>query len=420
MAAARSRFARNVWQLAGANALAQALPLVVAPLLTRLYTPADFAWLAVFTSATSLALAVGTGRFEWSVPSARSAGGAAALLVIGALALGGLVVVLLAAGPWLHAALPVRWQLPAAAAALLPLAVAGGGLQQLLQSWHVRGGELSTAARAKVWQGVATAGVPLAAAPLAPSPWSHLGLIAGAVAGSWAGVASLWRRAAGLAAAIRRTTGTRLRATWRRHRAEAAWSTLVSVLNTASFAVVPLLLLRHHGAVEVGFYALMQRVALAPIGLVTGAVSQSFWAEAARLVRTDPAALRRLYLHNTARLAGLGAGVAAVALAAPWYVGPLFGAGQWQGAGAVLAASAPMLAGVVIASPLSHLVVHGRQQWQALWDLGRLLAIVVTVETAAVAGLGMAATVLAISTMLAVMYALLIVLNLQALRRTPT
>jgi hypothetical protein len=42
------------------------------------------------------------------------------------------------------------------------------------------------------------------------------------------------------------------------------------------------------------------------------------------------------------------------------------------------------------------------------------------VETAAVAGLGMAATVLAISTMLAVMYALLIVLNLQALRRAPT
>ena len=208
----------------------------------------------------------------------------------------------------------------------------------------------------------------------------------------------------------------RLAAAWRRFAGEAAWSTLASAANTASFAIVPLLLARHYSAAEVGWYALMQRVALGPVGVVGSAVSQSFWAEAATLVRQDVPALRQLYLRSLVRLGAVALPLALLALAGPWYVGPLFGAAQWQGAGLVLAVSAPMLVGAAVASPLSHLVIHRRQHWQALWDAARVLLLALVVEGMGRAGLGLVATLLAVSLVMAAMYAVLVVLNLRALR----
>ena len=81
------RFARNVLRGGSGHVLAQALPLLAAPLLTRLYSPADFGALALFAAGLSMSLALATGRFEWSVPNARSARPAAALIALGALAL---------------------------------------------------------------------------------------------------------------------------------------------------------------------------------------------------------------------------------------------------------------------------------------------------------------------------------------------
>lgn len=403
-----SRFARNVWLVARANLLAQALPVLAAPLLTRLYGPAAFGELALFAAALSLALAVATARLDWSLPNARSRPMAAALLALGAAALG-LCCLLLALGLWWW---PVAGLSKAAAWLLVP-ALAGAGLQQLVSAWHVRGAELAGVGRAKVMQSVANVGVSLAAAPLLPAgPW---GLLLGVLAGAWAGLGTLWRTAQGLRAALRSLTPRRLAVAWHRFRAEAGWSTLVSACNAASFAAVPLLLARHYDAAEVGFYALMQRVALGPVGLVGQAVSQSFWSESARLVREDPPALARLYAGTTRRLLWLSLPLALLALAGPWYVGPIFGAAQWSGAGIVLAACVPMLVGQVAISPLSHLVIHRRQHWQAAWDVARLAALALAIETAGRSGAPLAGAVLALSCVMGAMYAVLWALNRHAL-----
>ncbi len=412
-----SRFGRNVFQVARANVLAQALPLIAAPLLSRLYTPADFGALALFGSVLSLALAVATGRFDWSVPNARSPRQAAALLMLGTLVLASTLalaaLLLAAAWWWLPRPVPDAWRGLGLAALLLPLALLGAGAQQLLQAWHVMGAELSALGRSKVAQSAANVALALVAAPFGAGPW---GLCGGVLAGAWIGLRTLSGSAVGLRAALERVRWRTIVVAWRRFRGEAAWSTLVSAVNTASFAIVPLLLARHYSVTEVGFYALMQRVALGPVGLIGAAVGQSFWAEAARLVRQDPSALRRLYLRNTRRLAWLALPLALLALAGPLYVGPLFGRTQWADAGWVLAASVPMLVGQLIASPLSHLVIHRRQHWQAAWDALRLLLLVAVIEGCGRAGAALSATALALSLVMALMYALLLMLNLRALR----
>ncbi|MEK8031867.1 oligosaccharide flippase family protein [Ideonella sp. DXS29W] len=407
----QSRFARNVWQVARANVLAQALPVIAAPLLTRLYSPADFGGLALFASVLSVALAVGTVRFEWSVPSARAGTTAAALMVLGSLALCGCSFLLLFAWVAARHRLPSAWSVIDAMGWLVLPALVGGGIQQLLQAWHVRRADLSPMGRAKVMQSAANLLVCLAAAKL-----GLYGLVAGAVAGVWVGLRTLWLHATGLSAAIARLDRRRLAVAWRRFRAEAGWSTLASAVSTASFAIVPFMLARHYSAVEVGYYALMQRVALGPVGLVGAAVSQSFWAEAARLVRADPALLSSLYRRSSWRLVWVALPLALVALAGPLFVGPLFGDVQWAGAGWVLAASVPMLIGQVIVSPLSHLIIHGKQHWQALWDVLRMALLAGSIEGLGRAGVDFPWTVLGLSTVMGAMYGLLMLLNRRALK----
>ena len=402
----RSRFARNVMVVLGANVVAQALPVLAAPLLTRLYTPSDFGAVALFASALSMALAVATARFDWSIPNARSSTTAAALMLLGLFMLA--ICTLLIALVWVWA--PSKWGMLETFGWLLPLTMLGAGAQQLLQAWHVRNATLPSVGRAKVAQSIANVGVSIAAAGA-----GFWGLVAGVFVGAWVGLGPLWKGANGLPAALRRLTVKRITVALHRFRHEAAWSTLASAVNTASFAVVPLMLARHYSIAEVGYYALMQRVALGPISLVGSAVSQSFWAEAARLVRQDPSALEQLYRRNTVRLAWASLPLALVALAAPLYIGPLFGTAQWDGAGWILAASIPMLVGQTAISPLSHLIIHGKQHWQAVWDVTRVLLLLATIEGAATLGATFVTTVLLLSTTMALMYAMLMLMNLRAL-----
>jgi O-antigen/teichoic acid export membrane protein len=363
-------------------------------------------------------MAFATARLEWSLPNPRSPVQAAALLACGAGVLAVVCAAIALAVPWWpRTRLPADWQGMAGALWLLPWVLAGQGLVQLLQAWHVRGADLRPLSRVKLGQSAAQVAVALGAALAMGAAAGAWGLLAGALAGAWVGAIGLAVQASGLRRAGRRLGRRRIAAAWCRYRSQAGWSTLAALLNTLSLTAIPLLLARHYSAAEVGYYALMQRVAFGPIGLVGTAVRQSFWAEAAQQARRDPAALRALFLRSTRRLAVLAIPVAALALAGPWIVGPLFGSAQWQGAGWVLAASVPMLAGQMVVTPLSHLEVHGRQRWQAVWDGARLVLLVAAVEWRGQAGAPLAQAVFWLSAVLGLMYLVLFRMNLRALDR---
>lgn len=411
-----SRFARNVVRLATANVLAQSVLLLSAPLLTRIYTPENFGALGVFMAIASIGLAFGTGRLEWSMPNPRSATQASALLLLGALALGLTSLAVVAGLITAHwARLPTAWGTLGLVWWLLPVVLAGSGLLQLLQAWHVRGAELRSLGAATLLQSCSQV-LTVVAAGLVFGPTAGVwGLLAGVLVGAWTGVASLWRSASGLRASLHLLTRRRLATTWRRYRAQSGWSTLAASLNTLSLAVIPLMLARHYSVAEVGFYALTQRIAFGPIGMITAAVRQSFWAEAALLARSDLPALRVLYLRSMRRLGWVAFLVACAASAGPLYMGPIFGVQQWQESGWVLAASVPMLVGQVVASPLSHLEVHGKQHWQAAWDLLRFVALLASIEWAGRHAIPLAEAVLYLSVIVGLMYVALMQLNLRAL-----
>ena len=124
-------FRATLTLLAG-GALAQLAPLLLGPVLTRLFTPEAFGALTAFTTVSATVAVVACARYEFALPMARQVAEARILLL---LCLRILALVTLASLPvawalahWQHLPLP----------GLLPLAVAAAGLLQLLILWNNR------------------------------------------------------------------------------------------------------------------------------------------------------------------------------------------------------------------------------------------------------------------------------------------
>ena len=60
-------FGRNVLVLVSGTTVAQAIPIAVSPILTRMYSPSDFGVLAIFVAVTTVLGAVATGRYELAI-----------------------------------------------------------------------------------------------------------------------------------------------------------------------------------------------------------------------------------------------------------------------------------------------------------------------------------------------------------------
>lgn len=63
----RTDFNRYILTLIGGTALAQAIPLLFSPLLTRLYLPSDFGVLALYVSLVTIFSSVASGRYEYAI-----------------------------------------------------------------------------------------------------------------------------------------------------------------------------------------------------------------------------------------------------------------------------------------------------------------------------------------------------------------
>jgi len=410
-----SRFRQNFVGIAKASLLAQVLSLIATPFLTRLYSPADYGALTLFSSLSSVLLAFATLRFDWSVPNASSRAQAVALMVIGFIALS-VIGVTASVTLWLFASHLTFWrgfQALSPYLPVLPIALVGSGLQQLMQGWFIREGDLTAVSKSKITQGAVSLGLSIVGGILRTGAW---GLIVSSVVAVWVGIGTLFRHASGFKAVLGRLSRKRIKATYFCYLRESIVSTLVALINTASLTVTPVLLSQFYSAVEVGWYVFVLRFATTPVAMFTTAIGQSFWAEAASLVRTDPVALQRLYLRLSRRLLMLGVPVAIMCLLGPLYISFIFGE-AWTPAGYILAALAPLVLGQIVASPLSHLGVHRKQHWQFFWDVCRLTMLIVAILLSIGAKLPIALTALAISLVSSLMYVFLFRLNLLCIRR---
>lgn len=350
---------RATLTLLAGGALAQALPLLLGPLLTRLYTPDEFGAFHLFAAiATNLAV-VACGRYEFALPLARGDGEALALrrlclrvlgLVAGLASLGGL------GWAWWRG---IGWAL------WLGPAVAVGGALSLATMWATRAERFQALAVARVLQ---YGGAALAQAL---AGWLHggvLGLVIAPIA------------AQTLAALLLHSTAPTphtlapsppLRDIARRYREFPLLNTphafLGALQDTASLALIAATL----GPAAAGFWGLALRYLKAPATLVGGAVSQALYPRLAAAGPGPTRAARAAVRRTVAVLAVAGLALVAVLWGlGPWLFEWLFGP-AWRPAGELSRTLAPYIGAHFIASPLAVVTMAwGAQAWAlrlALW-----------------------------------------------------
>ncbi len=346
--------------LVSGAAFAQALIILILPVLTRLYTPTDFNILAVYMSLMGLVLAVASLRYNIAIPAPEDDRDGASLL-IGALFSNTMVCVALLllmifATDKVVATLkqpgitPYLW--------LIPLGVFAGSAYDVLQYWASRKKRFGLITQTRITRAIGGVGTQLGLGMVSPGPF---GLLAGNVVYSGLGAVgltvTLLRHDR---AAFRGLTGGHIWSVLKRYRRFPYFSVPEALFDIGGIQIPILIIASATIGPEAGYLMLAMQVLGAPVALIGASVAQVYLAEGTQKLREGTlAAFTRktmLILLKTGAPPLLLLGVAS-----PYVFAPVFGE-DWTRAGYIVAWLTPSFILQFVASPVSMILhVTGRQ-----------------------------------------------------------
>lgn len=332
--------------------------MAAAPILTRLYQPADFGAQAVYTAcAAALGVVAGLG-YQQAVPLPEDDADAAHLLLLSFGAGLGVAAVTAAGVAFLAQPVAALAGVPELAAYLwlLPLGVLLTAVCQLAFQAAVRRRAMAGLARFAVIQAAATG-----AAQIGGSPFGALGLIGGRLAGQLVALTFLIRMPARLVraswASIRWSGLVRM---GRRYWRFPAFNGAAAVVTKLTEHLPALLFAALFGPAAAGFYALARRVCLAPLAPLGHSLADVLGAQVGPAHRA--AALGPLVRRGYGLLAAAAAPpLVALAGAGPELFDVVFGA-QWRPAGEFSRWLTPFVLLQVIIGPLHYCFSALRKQ----------------------------------------------------------
>jgi O-antigen/teichoic acid export membrane protein len=325
-------FSRNVAVLFSGTAIGQLITLLFYPVLTRIFLPEAFGILSVYGGVMYLIGTIGALRYELAIPIARSEEEAISLVALCGLSLfgaTGLVTIFALSAPamWMNAlgiGALAEYRL------LIPFGFACIGAYSILLVYASRVGAFSAIARTRLKQGFIA---PLAQIALGFAGAGTPGLIIGFVIGQSSGVVLLGRVLFRQRQEIAGISFRQILAAAGRYRRFPLYSSWSAIIESAgSGGILYMLVSAYYVPVIAGYSFLTGRILGRPLVLVAGSLTQVYTGEAGRLVRTDPARLRRRFLQVSSRQLALAlVAAAAINLTAFWIYPAVFGP-EWAAA----------------------------------------------------------------------------------------
>jgi len=376
----RDDFSKNVLTLMTGSALAQAIPLAVSPVLTRLYTPEDFGVFALFVAVTGIFSAVACGRYEAAVLLPASEEEALHIVALAGLLLTAVTLAVLLAiwlfGDLLAVAVPLGGWLY-----WVPAALFFTGMFNLLSAYGNRHKRYGALAQATVSKAVVLAMVQVGIGLLKSGA---AGLVVGQVAAAAAGNLRLLGPIAAQREGLRRLSFSGMRRVGGLYRDFPKFQVPHAFLNAFSSQLPVYAFGSFFAASVVGLYALGARIVLTPMMIVSGS--------AAKVYNERAASLRQEGGDVHALTIGLLRGMVRKTLApfilfvffAPELFAFVFGA-PWREAGVYTQILSPWLFMVFIVSSVAFVPALYERQRRALG-----IEIVYTLLRLAALGTGIA------------------------------
>lgn len=274
----RSDFTRNFLVLFRGTLIAQLIPVLLTPVLTRLYSPADFGVLELFLSVSLILGVIANGRYELAIVLSDEKKDAWNLMSLGMLISIAFSILLILfvvlfvdqIVGWLNESEIRVWLY------LIPIAVLFQGWYGMLNYYNTREKDFKTIAAASVTRATGRTGLQLLIGILVHSP---AGLIIGQVFGFFSGVFMMMRKIK-LKAFFSEVSWSKMKKQGKRYRRFPIFTLPATLANTAAINLTGILISAMYSITSVGFYALANRILGMPGSLIGKSLANVYHKEA--------------------------------------------------------------------------------------------------------------------------------------------
>ncbi|MHB8132771.1 MAG: lipopolysaccharide biosynthesis protein [Anaerolineaceae bacterium] len=364
-------FFGNVAVLVGGTSIAQAISLLIAPLVTRLYTPVDYGIVAVFTSLLTIIAPISSLRYEQAIllPDDDIEGEgllSLSLMLTSLMAVIIFIITILWGKPIAYILnvqnlLPYFW--------LFPLGLFGSGTYLLFYYWALRKKAFTSITRTKLDQSIYSAIIQISLGYFLQGP---LGLLIAQLVASVAGIFRLKKSAnIKLNNFLIRQRIKLAPFLLKRYRKFALFSTPSAIINNFSIALPPLLFSAFYSSEISGQFALASKMIFLPLSFIGYSIGNVLFSQASQLYRDSPSKVYGLFVSILKKLLFIMIGIFIIGAISP-YIFPIIFGHNWNKAG-TFALSLSLLAGIqIISLPLSCItIISEKLKVQLLFDFIR-------------------------------------------------
>ncbi len=361
----KSEFLKNVATMMTGTAIAQAIPILISPILSRLYTPEHFGVLALFVSISAVISVMVTGRYELAVMLPKEDKDAVAIIALSLLStiiISGISLVILL---FFSDDITVFFDEPAIANWLyfIPLVVLFAGIYQTFNYWSTRKKTFKINALSKISQTSAAGSSNILFGFL---KFGEAGLILGFIFGQIAAALMLAFRAfSTIKQYFGKITFKDLLSNGKTYRNFPLFNMPHALLNTLSSNFPVLLLTRYFAISYIGSYNFSIYVILTPLTLISYTTAQVLYQKISSLSNAgDPVtpAIRKVVIQ----LVKIGLVPFLIVFAfTPWIFEIVFGS-EWLDAGRYAQVLLPSFFMVFIVSTISFVPAALGHQRKAL------------------------------------------------------
>ena len=357
-------YLRQVGTLASGASVAQILPVIISPALTRIYTPEQFGLFGIIAAFSMVLSVVACGRYEFAILLPKKDQDAEVLLYLSqkiALGVSVLILVFMAifndniAGWVQHGEIAV-WLFA------VPVSVGLTGYINSFNYINNRRSRFDVTARSRIFQAVLTASLSLI---LGIIGFGFAGLVIAFLAGQVGALCYIRTHTD----SVKKASEIELVHLAKRYSGFILYSSPAALLNSGSSHLPTVLLGSLFSPAVAGFYSLTMRILSAPMGIVAASVGQVYFGKASRIA-DEPGLLSELTYKTYLVL--MLVGCLPIAILSQWGVEIfvlIFGR-EWGNAGQYAAYFSVWMLLVFTTSPISHIYsVRERQKQSLLFNL---------------------------------------------------
>ncbi|MGE4511693.1 MAG: lipopolysaccharide biosynthesis protein [Sulfurimonadaceae bacterium] len=282
----KSEFSKNVLTLMTGTTIAQAIPIAISPILTRIYTPEDFGVLALFVAITAIFGSIANGRYELAIMLPKKDEDAINIFALGFIIVSCLSLFLLVLviffndyftnllgndeiGFWLY---------------FIPLTVFFTGLWNILNYFNNRRKNYKDLRNATILKSIVSAVVQLSIGFVKQGP---TGLITATIVPQFLANTRLLKNIFKDKILISKISKVKVIALAKRYRDFPKFSSWAALANSSSQNLTNILISAFFGITTLGFYSLVYRVLGIPTTLIGSSIGQVFFQQASHVKHSN-------------------------------------------------------------------------------------------------------------------------------------